>query len=275
MFFAPSGLPYLGSFTWVNRPSASANKWTTFFCTNINGGLLLISDGVNWTETGNSEILLYTGLGTTIVSPAATFIAVSVADNAGNTQLSSAGVHGLTTSPAVGKSIYISAGTGWTPGLYSILSVDSITAITVSQAFASQGTPTIALVTTEIPLLSLTVFGGIMGANGTLRCEMLWEATNSANTKTVRARLAGTVGMNTTLNSQSGGRSNTIIRNQNSASSQKFNSAYFGGYQTSTVAHSTGTVNTAVDQQFIVTATVNTANEILGVSDYRLFVQPA
>lgn len=76
--------------------------------------------------------------------PAATFTSLSYAANSGNVQLSSAGVHGLTTSPAVGCLVEvvfpnIAAGA---KRLYPVVSVDSTTAITIGLAHsAGFGTP--------------------------------------------------------------------------------------------------------------------------------------
>jgi hypothetical protein len=63
-----------------------------------------------------------------LVQPAATFTTLTYADDAGNTKLVSAGVHGLTNAVAQGASLYVTwtGGTGVT-GFYEVLDADTDT----------------------------------------------------------------------------------------------------------------------------------------------------
>jgi hypothetical protein len=63
-----------------------------------------------------------------LVQPAATFTTLTYADDAGNTKLVSAGVHGLTNAVAQGASLYVTwtGGTGVT-GFYEVLDADTAT----------------------------------------------------------------------------------------------------------------------------------------------------
>lgn len=169
------------------------------FAANV-GGVTYLSGGastsafpVGWTRMSGGVYVLAQATGGNVIEPAATFTTVSVADNAGNAQLTSAGVHGLTTGVAVGKSIYVSAGTNWTSGFYGILSVDDTTSITIDLAYdETLGSPTIALANTEVTLATVTIPAGVLGTTGRLVVNDLWEVTNSANNKVTDVKLSTT-----------------------------------------------------------------------------------
>ena len=135
-----------------------------------------------------------------IVGVAATFVTLTAADSAatpGFLQLSSAGVHGLTTGAThAGKYIYVtwSGGTG-VSGLYPIKSVDStliITLDTTSTGFAGMGTAVVSKVTVKIPMVTTTIAAGVMKATSELIVSSLWSHTSSANNKTISVDYGGT-----------------------------------------------------------------------------------
>lgn len=74
--------------------------------------------------------------------------------------------------------------------------------------------------TSETTLATINVPAGAMGPNGQLRITMLWNYTNSANTKTLRIRLGGTVLITAAPTTTAGLYTQTLIANRNSASSQ-------------------------------------------------------
>lgn len=101
---------------------------------------------------GQAPIVFKSGLPISIVCVAATFTSITYANNGGKVQLVSSGVHGLTTSPAVGASVYVSwaGGTG-VSGLYLVLSVDDAYKITIDLIYSvGLGTPTAAISNTNI-----------------------------------------------------------------------------------------------------------------------------
>lgn len=103
-----------------------------------------------------------------IVAPAVTFIGLSITDNGGNTQISSAGVHGLTTGGAAGYDVYVSwsGGTG-VDGFYTVLTVDDTDSVTIDLPYAvGLGTPTVAVIGTEVEVSRMTIPAGVMEIAG-------------------------------------------------------------------------------------------------------------
>ncbi len=99
-----------------------------------------------------------------IVAPAATFVGLNITDNGGNTQINSAGVHGLTTGGAVGYDLYVSwaGGTG-VDGFYAVLSVDDTDSVTIDLPYdAGLGTPTVAVIGTELEVARMTIPSGVL-----------------------------------------------------------------------------------------------------------------
>lgn len=103
-----------------------------------------------------------------IVAPAVTFIGLSITDNGGNTQISSAGVHGLTTGGAAGYDVYVSwaGGTG-VDGFYTVLTVDDTDSVTIDLPYdAGLGTPTIAVINTKVEVARMSIPAGVFSTAG-------------------------------------------------------------------------------------------------------------
>lgn len=114
-----------------------------------------------------------------VTQPAATFLASVATDNgSGFVQITSVGVHGLTAGNAVGAFIYVSAGTGWTPGYYSITAVPNTLSFDLNLAFAAQDSPTISLVGSVISIAGITIPGGIIGPKGSIETIMYLRNIN-------------------------------------------------------------------------------------------------
>ncbi len=140
----------------------------------------------NLHPAGGVRVLAQNAVPLPFVAVAATFTAATAADNGGNVQLSSTGVHGLTASPAVGANVYVawSGGTG-VSGFYEVLSVDSPTAFTIQLAYATGlGAPTVTPVATDVVMAVIPIPAGSMSANGSLECQVFFDGTSSANGKT-------------------------------------------------------------------------------------------
>lgn len=140
----------------------------------------------NLQPAGSVRLLAQNAVPRSFVAVAATFTAATVANNAGNVQLSSTGAHGLTATPAVGANVYVawSGGTG-VSGFYKVLSVDSATAFTIALAYATGiGTPTVTPVATDVVMASIPIPAGALSTNGSLECQVFFDGTSSANAKT-------------------------------------------------------------------------------------------
>lgn len=132
-----------------------------------------------------------------LVEPATTFTAAIPSSAAGGTQvlLTSAGAHGLTAGISVGAGIYVSAGIGWVPGLYTVtaIAIDTVgTTIQILVPFSGgMGTPTIALANTFVAIKTVVI--PPLLANSQVR----WDATftvepdASAGSEDVAVRFGG------------------------------------------------------------------------------------
>lgn len=131
-----------------------------------------------------------------------------------------------------GGSDWKSNGTLWLPVNGSVLLARSAVAASVTGTAA------------ETALATITIPAGLMGTNGQLRVTQLWTVTNSANTKTLRARFGGMSGIiytNAPLTTSGCAQFLTQIRNRGAANSQ------VGGISTGYVATSGSAVVSAVD----------------------------
>ena len=136
-------------------------------------------------QRGGSPIVFKSGEPISVICVASTFTGLSYANNGGKVQITSAGVHGLTTSPAVGANVYVSwsGGTG-TNRLYKVLSVDSTTSITVDLLHvAGLGTPVVVKANAVFMVAALTL--PPLTGTSKIRCEFNSDITGSTNNKVV------------------------------------------------------------------------------------------
>lgn len=140
----------------------------------------------NLQPAGGVRVLAQNAVPLSFVAVAATFTGATVANNAGNVQLSSTGAHGLSATPAVGADVYVAwtGGTG-VSGFYRVLSIDSATAFTIQLPYAiGLGTPTVTPVATDVVMASIPIPAGSVSANGSLECQVFFDGTSSSNGKT-------------------------------------------------------------------------------------------
>ena len=124
--------------------------------------------------------------------------------------------------------------------------------------------------TNENTLVTVAVAAGAMGVNGMLRVTTLWSYTNSGNVKTKRVRLGGTEFLALANTTQASSANGKIITNRNSAAAQVSFNAASGGFGNSTGAVATGTVNTAVAQDLLITAQKATGTETISLESYTV-----
>lgn len=154
-----------------------------------------------------TSIVFKSGEPVSVICVATTFTGVSYANNGGKVQLSSAGVHGLTTSPAVGASVYVSwSGGAAISGLYKILSVDSTTAITIDLAYSvGLGTPSVALLSTFINVASFKL--PTLSSNSKIINSVMSGFAASASAKQIVCYINSTATYNASVTSSSTARS--------------------------------------------------------------------
>lgn len=121
--------------------------------------------------------------------------------------------------------------------------------------------------TNENTLYTMTIPGGVMGANGVLSIRTKWQYTNSANNKVFRARLGASQLCTFTATTSGCGAFVWDINNRNSESAQLGTNGGGGGAAGGTV--DTATIDTSADQTLTITAQKATGTEtvtFLGVS---------
>lgn len=129
--------------------------------------------------------------------------------------------------------------------------------------------------TTETTLATITIPAGAMGPNGRVTIITDWITTNNANTKTVKIKFAGTSYLNYTgLTSAGSGRFITIVRNVNSAASQKsLNSSYLTFITSSSTANITSSADTsASDTTILITGQLAVGSDTMTLDGYSVEV---
>ena len=222
-------------------------------------------------QCGGSPIVFKSGNPISVICVASTFTGLSYANNGGKVQITSAGVHGLTTSPAVGANVYVSwsGGTG-VSGLYTVLSVDSTTAITIDMVYiAGFGTPSVASINTNINVATIKL--PILSAGAQISIQAPITLTSSVNTKRFAAFI-NTIAV--------GGTFLTTLKDYHwqaeityRTSNNKFSTVYlpFGG-SSSGGAFSEYTIDTTISNILTLTAKHSSANEIITYQSYRVEV---
>jgi hypothetical protein len=134
--------------------------------------------------------------------------------------------------------------------------------------------------TDETALATVSIPAGAMGLNGGLLIYSTWTTTNSGNNKTPRVRLggiAGTAFVGPTITTTATFSDIRRIRNRNSASAQVASTGAATGLSTgtTTVAVTTGTVNTAVAQDLVFSAQLANGTETITLENYEVWLLPA
>lgn len=209
-----------------------------------------------------------------IVAPAATFISLSASnDGSGNVLLSSAGVHGLTDTNAVGRHVYVSWSGAGTDGLYAVLDADSnIDELIINYPYdAGLGTPQTSNVTTDITIVSQVIPANTAKIGMSYQLDLLFGMTGSANNKTVKTNYGGEVWYSQTVAGNIRSvcvekkacvvDSNTIISNAPTAP----------GHGTSTTANVSMTPSggIAAVQTLNIVGTIATANEFIDLVAWK------
>lgn len=234
-------------------------------------GSIWVSDNTQfWPLNGGRILVDIFADGVFYIHPAATFTSVtaSTAAAGADTLLTSAGVHGLTAAAAVGSYLYISAGTGWTPGNHKItaIAVDSTgTTIQIDTPFTSQGSPTITLLNNYIPVRSITI--PALRSNSVILADLTVDAGGIVGVKTFKAELNGTSFWTPSSSANTiQSTSRLAIQNVNSTSIQTNTLAANNVTQTGTGASAavTAAIDTSVPTTLILYAKNANANEKVG-----------
>lgn len=258
-------------------PAAASNQREFFLATDYgtNGLLYFVPNG------GSAWVLpyeqpIYDGLVEKSIIQPNSGVTWTASNNGGNLRLTANTAHGLTTSPAVGASLYVTGGTGWTVGtLIPITAVTSTTVIDTSVPWTSQANPTIAVANTECELYSVAL--PPLNANSTVIIELCNVFTGSTNAKRSFVYLDTTPLWNINNATASAVLLNTELkfRNRNATNSQKTFSASANGsgLGVMTVGQVSAAVETNVSKNIRFTVQPGVVNEVCGVDSVRVAVR--
>jgi hypothetical protein len=232
--------------------------------------------GANPTLRDFPPLIIGSYAAVSLVEPAATFVTLTYNNNAGSVRLVSAGVHGLTAAIAVGASVYVTWATGTgVNGLYAVTALDADTtgvAITINLPHVSGlGTPTVAVADTQVTLASVTVPGWSMGVGGRIEVDALFTLTNNATVKTLGMTYGGGVILAAAGASNASASVQKILYNRGS-SQVISNSTTSVGHGLSTGANVSLSVDATVDQTFAITAKPATANNLMRLEAFEIYV---
>lgn len=228
------------------------------------------SDGTYWRTHPSGQAILHTSAvqSAVAIQPAATFTSAtpSSASAGADTLLTSAGAHGLTSAIAVGASIYISGGTGWTVGWHAItaIAVDTTgTTIQIDTPYSGGfGTPTISLVGTELLLRSVTI--PALTPSAEIEIDCAFGMTSSANNKAPKIQLNTTAFYAPTVTASLLIRpSPVMIKNRGATNSQISSAASSSATNTGAISNvaATGAVDTSSSTTLKFTAQPAAAND--------------
>ena len=129
---------------------------------------------------------------------------------------------------------------------------------------------TVTLTTTifETELTSVTIKGGLMGANGKLKIWPLLSMTNNANGKTIKLKIDGNVFYGNTRTNEVQLHFLSIVRNTNSQSVQKISSGITAGLGVTTGVVTSLTVNTSADFTISITGQLTNAGDTLTLEGF-------
>lgn len=127
---------------------------------------------------------------------------------------------------------------------------------------------------TETTLATITIPANTLGANGQLELEALFSYTNSANSKTLRAKFGGTQYLNLTLTTTAASQSLVRIANRNAANSQVGNIVGSNGFGNSSGTLVTSAIDTAADVNLTITGQLANTGETITLESYIVRVYP-
>jgi hypothetical protein len=264
-----TGLPYLGSFTWANRPTAASHTGKTFFCSDVGGGVMLYSNGTVWRSLSNSPIVIVqAGKGWLVPSLAAANAATY--SQTGTTVTVTSTGHGIPATTYNGLDVYLTIGsglaaTGWYSN-FTYVNANSFTCTySVSQSTSGVVNTNIAAVT--VSEVTTTLPGGLLGRNGKLRVDSIFNGLSSGNNKTNFVKLDSAVMQPLVATTNSFDSRGTRFWNKNDEA--KNVSTMQLGYVGANTALTNSTVNTAIDNTLSVTLQCAAASEftaLLGIS---------
>jgi hypothetical protein len=133
------------------------------------------------------------------------------------------------------------------------------------------GVPVVAVANTEVTVATITVPGWAMGTGGGMEIDALFSLTNNATVKTLGMTYGGGVLLAAAAANNSSACVQKLMCNRG-GSQVVSNSASAVGHGLSTGANVFLTVDTTVDQTFVITVKPATANNLMRLEAYKLHI---
>lgn len=178
--------------------------------------------------------------------------------------------------------LYYATFSSTTVGVITTTFIDPATAFTPyiptgTVAAVGSGSAYTQTTAADITLANITVPGGLMGVNGVLRIEPLFNSPNSANNRITKATVAGNVLYNVTMASGTANAEPRIkFRNRGSLSSNMSGLAFVNSLLSNNPANiGYYSVNTAIDQALVFTSQIAVATDYIVLEGFTVEVLPA
>ena len=182
----------------------------------------------------------------------------------------------LPTGLAINTTYYVK--TVLSPNTFTVSASAGGAAITTSgtqsgtqTALVWYGTAVVAVANTEITVASVTVPGWAMGTGGGMEIDALFSLTNNATVKTLGMTYGGGVLLAAAAANNASACVQKLMCNRG-GSQVVSNSASAVGHGLSTGANVFLTVDTTVDQTFVITVKPATANNLMRLEAYKLHI---
>ena len=267
------------TYTAATRPVATAVMPDTLINISDYGinGSLWRSNGLVWIPVSHSIKLQ--GLETGIILPSlvagnlATYSQVGTTITVNNTV-----AHNIPATILDGDSVYLTASSGTlVEGVYTNFTRTGANTFTCVSAISQTISGFLASTTAIKTLATLIIPGGILGTTGRFAAQITLDYLNSANNKTATLTFGGTTFFSATLTTTTSNSFLSGMRNKNSASIQQLVGATgtTTGISSSSSALTTSAINTAIDANLALRATVAAASEYMRIAGCELSVWPS
>jgi len=204
-------------------PSAAANTALIELVTGLGrAGTAMVSNGVDWMYLNGRSVLYQEHVSISCVGPAVTFddTGYTVTDGGSGTILiTSTGGSAHGSSLTTGQNIYISGGTGFTPGFYPIVSWPSASSVKITGTFVTgMAAPVISLVGDVFTFRQITI--PPLLAHSRIIVDTDWTCTSSGSNKVASVKLGSDVFMGVNLGAVLMDSTSIRIKNMGSKSVQ-------------------------------------------------------
>lgn len=254
-------------------PLASANEDAVILVQNPR--IAYQSDGIDWIPLNGYAVLKAASDAPAVIHPNTGLTWTAANNGSGKVRLTSNAAHGLTTSPAVGASLYsTTTQNNWIADTFhEIAAIVSTTQIDLTTDIGSLGIPVFAEAGDEVTVATVTI--PPLSPNGGIEIDHTWTYTPaSTNSKRVVVSLAGTKFLNANQSNGSNQmqRVHTIIQNQNDTSSQTtgFSLGNGTGLGSTSALPVSGNIDTSVSQDLTLSVIPANPNEVIRSTSYRV-----